>query len=125
MCCEGEGCIEIKCPYTVAEAAKITKDFCSSEVNGQLHLKPDHRYYHQIQAQMFITNRDYCDFVIWTPKDMAVERRYLSKSGILGQNSGKSNSIFSCWLILPELVAKHYTSASVSFLPRPKIGRSD
>ena len=60
---------------SVAEAA-INMDFCSSVVNGHLHLKPYHSYYYQVQAQMYITDCDCCDFVIWTTKDMTVERIY-------------------------------------------------
>ena len=100
LCCEGEGCIEIKFPYSarecsVAEAA-TNKDFCSSEVNGHLHLKPDHSYFYQIQAQMFITNCNYCDFVIWTPKDMTVERIYPNWT-FWDKAVEKATLFCSCW----------------------------
>lgn len=48
------------------------------EVNssGEQHLKlkPTHIYYSQIQGQMAITERSWCDFVIYTEKGISVER---------------------------------------------------
>lgn len=126
-CCKGEGCIEIKCPYSardcsVAEAA-ADKDFCLSDVNGELHLKADHSYYYQVQAQIFITKRDYCDFVVWTLKDMTVERIFPDRT--FWDKAVEKATLFFNVGILPELVAKHYTT-SVSLLPsRQKIVRSN
>ena len=33
-----------------------------------------HKYFYQVQGQLNITGRNYCDFVVWTPKDMFIER---------------------------------------------------
>lgn len=75
--------VEIKCPYgtkdytwrkmkplTIAE----NKKFYSSIVDGKLRLKSSHQYYYQVQAQMGIYQIDNADFVIWTQKDISVER---------------------------------------------------
>jgi hypothetical protein len=78
MCC-GVGTLEIKCPFkhrkvTVAEAAKNDKDFC---LDANLQLKAGHRYYTQVQFQMFITDVDYCDLVVFTkckPPSMVIVR---------------------------------------------------
>lgn len=66
-CC-GEGVLEIKCPHkhkdsTIIEASQTDKEFC---LNSELHLKKTHKYYTQVQFQMFVTNRGYCDFVLMT-----------------------------------------------------------
>jgi hypothetical protein len=54
---------------------------CVSDAKFSLHrvaeavqLKSTHDYYTKIQGQMAICNKDYCDFVCWTPKGMHVER---------------------------------------------------
>ena len=77
------GLAEVKCPYSCQhllpiDAAEST-NFCSTvEVNssGEQHLKlkPTHIYYSQIQGQMAITERSWCDFVIYTEKGISVER---------------------------------------------------
>ena len=37
--------------------------------NGQFTLKTDHPYYYQVQGQLYVTNREFCDFIIYTFKD--------------------------------------------------------
>ena len=37
-------------------------------------LKESHPYYDQVQGQLFVTNKHACDFVVWTPKDIAIVR---------------------------------------------------
>ena len=37
-------------------------------------LKRNHSYYCQVQGQMAITGRTWCDFVVYTTKGIAVER---------------------------------------------------
>lgn len=75
---EPEGLLEVKCPYkyrfqTPEEAAQHS-DFCCTIVNDKLKLKETHHYYYQIQGQMAICTRPWCDFVIWTCKGMDIQR---------------------------------------------------
>ena len=35
---------------------------------------PSHNYYHQVQGQLHVMNKDCCDFVVWTNVDMVVVR---------------------------------------------------
>jgi hypothetical protein len=76
------GLAEVKCPYsyrldTLSQAC-TNKDFCSTLVtdDGKEHLKlqRNHPYFSQVQGQMAITGRSWCDFVILTKKDLSVER---------------------------------------------------
>ena len=76
---EKEGVVEYKCPYasrdiTPAEAASRDKNFFCNLENGELKLKKKHNYYYQVQGAMAITKRRWCDFVVWTPKGVSVER---------------------------------------------------
>jgi hypothetical protein len=72
--------IEIKCPYSVrdltpVQAARSSNSFCSSYLpsTGQLRLKREHNYFYQIQGQLEIWNKEYCDFIIYTPSGIHVE----------------------------------------------------
>lgn len=37
-------------------------------------LKPTHKYFSQVQFQMGVTGRKWCDFVIYTKEDIFVQR---------------------------------------------------
>ena len=52
------GLLEIKCP-----ASKKIKTLDESP-----------HYYAQVQLQLHCTSREWCDFVVWTPDDMHIER---------------------------------------------------
>ena len=45
-----------------------------SRKNGKPKLKHTHNYYYQVQGQLAITGRLWCDFIIYTAKDICVER---------------------------------------------------
>ena len=56
-------------------ASDILKNQCFSLRCGKLCLKKCHSYYYQVQLQLLITGRNFCDFVLHTPKrPPAVER---------------------------------------------------
>lgn len=77
------GLAEVKCPYshrsqTPLQAAE-SRDFCCNteiDCNGEssLKLKHSHPYFCQVQGQMAITERTWCDFVVYTEKGISVER---------------------------------------------------
>ena len=71
-CC-GFGVLEIKCPWksrdiTIAEYI-IQPESCLSKNCEEVFLKPKHRYYAQVQHQMFVTGAMYCDFEVFLPKE--------------------------------------------------------
>ena len=56
-------------------ASDILKNQCFSLRCGKLCLKKCHSYYYQVQIQLLITEKNFCDFVLHTPKGPpAVER---------------------------------------------------
>ena len=68
--------LEAKCPYTqrdltIEEAIKDS-NFCLQKKDGEIVLKRDLVYWHQIQGHMFLTKRKKCYFVVWTLKDFVV-----------------------------------------------------
>ena len=79
---EEGGIVEMKCPFVAAKegmdpvsaSVHLTTFFCKAGVTGNLELKQRHDYFYQVQGTMAITRRSWCDFVVWSPKGMPVER---------------------------------------------------
>ena len=71
-CC-GEGLLEVKCPISMVgkNASEVTY---LKACNGSLRLNRNHEYYTQVQFQMGITGRKWCDFFIFTKTDNFIER---------------------------------------------------
>ena len=77
------GFLEVKCPFShhnvTPEEACQDKQFCCAvqeDADGtkQVVLKRDHPYFAQIQGQMAIGERPWCDFVVYTTKGLSVHR---------------------------------------------------
>ena len=79
------GFVEVKCPYTNRNYTPIeacsSPGFCCDLVNSQqvIHLRRNHIYFAQVQGQMGIGKRPWCDFVIYTTKGISVERVLFDK----------------------------------------------
>ncbi|KAI2644138.1 Alkaline nuclease [Labeo rohita] len=77
-CC-GKGCLEIKCTIkhsdsSILQTCADDSNFCLQVTDGKLQLKQTHKYYSQVQTQMFVTDSEFCDFVVLTAKDCTVVR---------------------------------------------------
>ena len=59
---------------TPETACEQLNRFCCSLVDGQVTLKKTHSYYYQMQGQMAIANKPWCDFCVWTPNGLAIDR---------------------------------------------------
>lgn len=69
------GLIEIKClPSIKGKLRENKKRHCYSNTNDGISLKPMHNYYYQVQGQLNILKKDFCDFVIFTEDDFHIER---------------------------------------------------
>ncbi len=73
------GFLEVKCPYsarnlTPTEACGVNGFYCRLNSVGQLELKENHNYYAQVQGQMAIGERPWCDFVVFTLKGISIQR---------------------------------------------------
>jgi len=76
------GFLEVKCPHahrnnTPEEA--LTSGICcslesSSDDTQRLILRRNHIYYAQVQGQMAVGDRPWCDFVVYTTKGINVQR---------------------------------------------------
>lgn len=75
-CC-GRGVLEIKCPYNVRDVDPTTvckENFFLKQTSNGPKLVRSHNYYYQVQGQLAVCDRSYCDFVCWTPHGIHVER---------------------------------------------------
>lgn len=112
--CHGEGCVEIKCPYslrnkTIQHGISDGKNFCLTKTpNGTLQMDRKHQYYYQVQLQLASTKLKFVDFVVWTPNDIYIERIQRDDE-FLAVNIEKAKEIY-IFAILPELLAKFHTS---------------
>ena len=69
-CC-GKGLLEIKCPFS-------GKDLHPSALKGRpgSFLTDGGLVTNQVQGRLAITNRQFCDFVVWTPIGLITQRIY-------------------------------------------------
>jgi hypothetical protein len=84
-CADKSGIAEFKCPYTKRDESPqqscYDKDFFCEMIDGQVQLKQSCSYYHQVQLQLYV-GRDlynWCDFCVYTPVGISVQRIYPNK----------------------------------------------
>lgn len=110
-CC-GDGLLEIKCPFKYRERDPRTireKDFfLQPGRDGLLHLNQAHHHYYQIQGQMGITEKKFCDFVCWSPKGLFIERVDYDPH-FFESLQPKLNKFFVEY-VLPELLSRNVIS---------------
>ena len=71
---DSHGILEIKCPYSIRDEKP---DACFTRLHftdNKGMLKKNHKYYYQIQTQLHTSGYTWCDFVIWTPAGLHIER---------------------------------------------------
>lgn len=115
-CC-GRGVCEIKCPFkhrenTVLQATVLDEAFCLHQHNSKLALKKKHQYYYQVQAQLFVCDVDYCDFIVWTKKDVYIER--IMPDAEFWEDCVRKASSFFIKGVLPEVMGKYFTRLSIA-----------
>lgn len=65
--CHGKGLLEIKCPATTINKTPNSENYRHLEnKDGHLQLKRNSEYFFQIQGQMGITGKKYCDFFVFS-----------------------------------------------------------
>lgn len=114
-CC-GKGCLEIKCPFSMRDKPRLDISWLvdsgsSSETNSVKKLDRNHPYYSQIQMQLFLSNRQFCDFFVWCPNDNHLERIYPDND--FWTTVSQKALLFHKRVIVPELVAKHHSRLNV------------
>ena len=76
--CHTPGLLEIKCPFTYRDMTthdySLQPNSCLQKVDNKISLKHDHSYFYQVQLQMYVVGRFWCDIFICTTKDSFCER---------------------------------------------------
>ena len=68
------GLLEIKCPFSIRmkKPKDCFENMSCTDREGKL--KQNHNYYYQIQTQLYATGYKWCDFVIYTPVGLHIQR---------------------------------------------------
>ncbi len=79
------GCIEVKCPYSkgdmkLEEASASDKYFFLMSIEGRLALKWNHTYFYHCQGVLNILGLNWIDFIVYTQKDIHIERIQVDKN---------------------------------------------
>ena len=81
-----EGLLEIRCPFSIdgelitglAPSAIVSrygnKFYLSERDDGRLALDRQSHCYEQVQGELVVCGREWCDFVVWTQQSLFVER---------------------------------------------------
>jgi len=104
-CCPGKGLIEIKCPFAA-------EDLHPNDLRGKPQLClgvsgiiTSHAYFTQIQGQLVIADRQYCDLVVWTTVGIAMERVLPDVS--FSEKLLTRLTAFYMNYIIPQFIAEH------------------
>lgn len=106
-----------RCPYlakdkTLLELSK-EKYFClvaSSLSDVTLEFNRKRNYYFQVECQIHVTKSPFCDFCVWTPSELYIER--ITADPNFKSNVMKATKFFK-YGVLPELVVKWFTRNAV------------
>ena len=69
--------LEVKCPFTqrdstIEEAVSSDNFYIKKNPEGHYELKKEHVYWHQVQGQLHLSEREICFFVVWTTKETLI-----------------------------------------------------
>lgn len=116
--CHGITVVEVKCPYTAKD--KDCKTFLGSS-NCHLEnnlLKKSHKYYSQVQLQMFVYNAKFCDFITWAPKFVIIT--YVQRDDeFINDMLNKCKNIYVSH-ILPELHTRRLEMSQYAVVTQEK-----
>ncbi|KAG0436600.1 hypothetical protein HPB47_017868 [Ixodes persulcatus] len=110
-CC-GPWVLEVKCPYTFRDnfikEMPGQKYSCLFKQGDDMMLLEDHIFYYQVQTQMLVCNREYCDFVVWTSKDVQDFR--IARDEHLCKDIVASCGKYFQSVLFPELIYKYWST---------------
>ena len=117
----GWGVVEVKCPITLRDGNMSSLDWMVVESDGKFRLRITHQHYHQVQMQLFVTNREFCDFVVWSPQMLYIER--IVPDSVCWAEKSNQGMLFHAKCVMPELCMKYFTIKSV-LVPRNDVVQS-
>jgi YqaJ-like viral recombinase domain len=111
-----DGLVEVKCLYsckdmTPTDAVEMKQritTFPVRDVGGHYIVKEVHPYYYQMQMQMAITRRKWCDFVLFTAEQWPVLVIRIQYDDVFWAANRKKLLDFHSMYIIPALVAQGF-----------------
>ena len=109
------GLAEYKNPFSVRnmtlEEACNAPSFCLEKKGDTYTLKRGHNYYYQIQCQLYCCDKQWCDFVVRTEKELHVERIWRNQEWWQIQLAKLRSFYFEA--LLPELACPRYHKGGI------------
>ncbi len=89
----------MKCPYCIKDSGIPESDgaSCSKWCDEKLTLNRDHAYFYREQIQLHVCNLQYYDFVVWTCKDVFIER--ITADQLFIRDMVESIKMFMFWSV--------------------------
>ena len=90
---------------SIAEASTESSSFClrNSNAYGSLQVKTNHQYFYQVHMQLFVTQLQWCDFVLWAPNEDVFVERILYDQQFIERAISKAQ-VFYFYVFLPSVV---------------------
>ncbi|KAJ8678958.1 hypothetical protein QAD02_014745 [Eretmocerus hayati] len=116
--------LEIKCPYKARydyiddTTVPSLIPYLQKDIHGNWALKKNSPYYYQVQGQLLVTGRLFCDFAVWTFKDMvrvSIERDEKFIDYML-----KKLKEFNKLYLQPAILCKYLFKNSEKFVPKER-----
>ena len=103
--CHDKVLVEVKCPYKYRdEEPKGVLDVPTFFLDAAGKLKTGHRYYTQIQLQLYVTQHSVCDLVVYTNKGIYVSQVVFDEKFCKSAVSKATQFFFN--EVLPELISR-------------------
>ena len=104
-CC-GDGLLEIKCPFSIADKSPCDANlpYLKKDSMGSLKLQQNNSYYSQIQAQLGVCGKKWCDFFVYTRHGFYLERVTFNENW--WTNLQLAAEFFFIHYVAPELIRK-------------------
>ena len=105
-CC-GDRLLEVECPYCCKDGLDPTglpKQFCLAKMQERWHLKRDHQYFFQVQAQLNVWGSHKGVFVVWNKEGIVGEERVRDEQ-FFAETAPSVTGFFTKG-VLPEIVGE-------------------
>jgi hypothetical protein len=112
--CHGRRVVEVKCPFSHKESTleEYIKDPTSCLTQDGKALKDNHKYYSQVQLQLFVHNVETCDLVVYTLRMTAILP--ISRDNDFISRMTDRVKVFYLNCVMPELLTRRLKHSAVT-----------
>ena len=123
--CHGPGLVEIKCPASLIGKVPQKDNYKHLEAREcENKLRKSSEYYFQLQGQMAVTKRNYCDFFVFTTEGYHLER--IKFDNVCWTDMLHNLSLFWTKFVAPEILfgrLEQFNSLDLCKIPKPVFGK--